>query len=232
VPILEIDSGLTTGQTRKFKKLFDHMKNINGKSYFCAKHMHGVLITNSMQSALNIVQANLRYIQPYILNIDDELYIKHIGIDLLLERLSEENPKKRVQYLSARAYISTILANDPEIFKDAALRAADLDKKKIQAMHYVKKHATRCALTKKRFRKGIECHVHHIEGISEKPELADDPKNLIPLCKSVHDEYHSWVIQRGDSVTKASLKRFALEHSYNRDWSMFTGDAIFARQDS
>lgn len=98
-------------------------------------------------------------------------------------------------------------------------------------MQYVKKHATHCALTKRRFCRNVECHVHHIEGVSEKPELANDLRNLIPLCSEVHDEYHSWVIREKHSISKASLKQFASLHNYNRDWSTLTGDAIFAQQD-
>lgn len=226
--VVEIETDLTKAQLSKFKTLFTSMKIIGGKAYFLTKDMHGVLLTNSKQKAFNIVQANLKHVQIYLINLDDEQYIKHIGIDVLLDRLSETNPKKTTQYLAARAYVSAFLANNSEVFKDATLRGKELDQQKIQVMQDVKKYATHCALTKKIFKKGDECHIHHIEGVSEKPELANDSSNLLPLCKKVHEDYHAWVIREGQAITRASLKHFALLNNYNRDWSTFTGDAIFA----
>jgi hypothetical protein len=107
------------------------MKLINGKAYFPTSEMHGVLLTQSKQNAINIIQSHLKFIQPYVLNIDDSLYIKHVGIDVLLDILGQENPKKKIQYLAARAYISAFLANNPDVFKDSMLRGIELDKEQI-----------------------------------------------------------------------------------------------------
>ena len=215
---IQIISDLTPRQFSKFKSLFAKKRLERGKVYFLTNEMHGVLLTNSRQGAMNIVKAHLRHVQIYIENFNDEQYIKHIGIDVLLEALGDENPKKKTQYLAARAYIASQLANDPEVFKDAQITGNIQDREKIQAMNDTKKQATHCALSGIAFGKGIQCCVHHIEGVSEQPALAADPANLIPLTKAVHDDYHSWVISKKQSITKASLKQFALERDYSRNW--------------
>ena len=216
--VVEIETDLSLRQLSKFKILFKEKKLINGKVYFPTSQMHGVLLTQSKQSALNIIQRHLRFVQPYIENINDDQYLKHIGADVLLDRLGEENPKKKTQYWAARAYISAYLANSPEIFKDAELAGQKLDKEKIKAVQVIKKGAKRCALSEKDFEKGVECHIHHVEGVSERPDLASDPKNLIALCEDVHREYHAWVNSRKESVTRATLKQFARAHNYKTDW--------------
>jgi hypothetical protein len=216
--VLEIKADLKAGQISKFRHLLKGMKLINGKAYFPTDQMHGVLLTNSRQGALNIVKSHLAKVQPYIINIENDQYIKHIGIDVLLEALGEENPKKKILYLSARAYISAKLADDPNVFKDALLRGQQQDRKKIQVVQLTKRNAERCALSGVVFGDGVECHIHHIEGISETPDLATDPKNLIALSGEIHKEYHSWVIQKGESVNRATLKQFAKEHQYRTDW--------------
>ncbi|MFN6200660.1 MAG: hypothetical protein ACLBM7_13835 [Dolichospermum sp.] len=218
MPIIEIETDLSRTQLSKFKKLFTLMKLINGKAYFPTSEMHGVLLTQSKQNAINIIQSHLKFIQPYVLNIDDSLYIKHVGIDVLLDILGQENPKKKIQYLAARAYISAFLANNPDVFKDSMLRGIELDKEQIQAMQYVKKNSKHCALTLRPFQKGIKCHIHHIEGVSERPDLATDVKNLLPLCEDVHTEYHQWVISHQKNVTRATLKHFAKEKKYETSW--------------
>lgn len=215
---IHIEANLSPHQFSKFKSLFAQMQLLKGKVYFPPSEMHGVLLTNSRQGAMNIVKAHLRHVQPYIENIDDKQYIKHIGVDVLLEALGEENPRKKTLYLAARAYIAGKLANDPEIYKDAQLQANEQDKKKAQAMHSVKKQATQCALSGAKFGKGTDCCAHHIEGASEQPELVTDIKNLIALTRVVHEEYHSWVIAEKQSVTRATLKRFAKVHNYSTAW--------------
>jgi len=216
--VLEIQTDLTNGQISRFRKLFKSMLLKNGKAYFLTEEMHGVLRTKSRTGATNIVKAHLRYVQPYILNENDNQYIKHIGVDVLLDILAEENPKKKISYLASRAYISAYLANDPEVFRDAELRGKQQEKETIQAMQYVKRNATHCALSNTKFEKGIECNIHHVEGVSERPDLATDVKNLIPLTKEVHDQYHSWANANQLAVTRATLKQFAKEFDYRTDW--------------
>jgi hypothetical protein len=60
--------------------------------------------------------------------------------------------------------------------------------------------------------------IHHIEGVSERPDLATDVKNLLPLCEDVHTEYHQWVISNQKNVTRATLKHFAKEKKYETSW--------------
>ncbi|MBN8564121.1 MAG: hypothetical protein J0L70_26655 [Leptolyngbya sp. UWPOB_LEPTO1] len=216
--VIQIETDLSPGQLNKFKSLFAKMQLRDGKAYFPTSEMHGVLLTHSKQNALNIIKAHLRFVQPYIWQENDDQYLKHIGIDILLEQLGEESPKKKTQYLAARAYISAWLANNPEVFKDAQLTGQELDRKKISAMQSVRNKATHCALSGKPFGQGVECHVHHIEGVSEQPDLATDPKNLIAICEDIHKAYHSWVNSQGGSVTRATLKQFAALHGYKRNW--------------
>lgn len=216
--VLKIQTDLTDRQISRFGKLFNSLFLKNGKAYFPTKEMHGVLQTKSRNGAFNIVQSHLSIVQIYIENVDDEQYIKHVGIDVLLDTLASENPKKQIHYLASRAYISAYLANDSEVFKDAALRGREQEKETIQVMHRVKKDATHCKLSGKLFKKGVECHVHHIEGVSEQPDLATDIENLIPLCKDVHDKYHKWVSDNQLAITRSTLKQFAKEFDFRTDW--------------
>lgn len=217
--VLPIEVDLTDGQLNKFKKLFNSISLCNHKAYFLAREMHGVLLTNSRQSAMNIITSHLRFIQPYIETFDRDMYIKHIGVDILLDKMSEENPKKRVQYLAVRAYISAQLANDSNIFRDAVFEAIQIDRKRIQAMQWVRARVEKCELSGVSS-KDVEIDIHHIEGVSEQPDLATDVKNLIPLDKKIHKEYHAWAIKEGQPVTRASLKQFAKKHGYSTNWSM------------
>ena len=218
MPVLEIETDLSPGQLNKFKKLFAAMKLINGKAYFPESEMHGVLLTQSRQTAKNKIQANLSEIQQYALNIDDNLYIKHIGIDILLDKLSESNPRKKIQYLSVRAYISSYLANSPDVFKDAVLRANEIEKKVISVMDSIRKNALKCALSGKPFTSSVECHVHHVEGVSERPDLQAVASNLLPVWNEIHTDYHRWANQNQKMVTRATLKEFAVIHKYRTDW--------------
>jgi len=215
---VEIVTDLSARQISKFKKLFDSMLLKNGKAYFLTREMHGVLQTNSRQGAINIIQAHLSIVQIYLLNEKDDQYIKHIGIDVLLDALGKENPGKEIHYLAARAYISAFLANNPNVFKEVEIAAKKKKEETIKAMHFVRNHATHCMLTGKMFGKDLECHIHHIEGVSEQPELATDIKNLIPLCEDVHKTYHLWVNLNQLAVTRATLKQFAKEFNYKTDW--------------
>jgi hypothetical protein len=211
-------SDLSQRQLSKFKNLFEKKKIQNGKVYFPSNEMHGVLLTNSRQGAINIIKANERDLKPYLENFDDNQYIKHIGVDVLLDKLGEENPKKKTLYLATQAYIAGQLANDPDVGRDAAVAAAKIDEERMRAMRTVKQEATHCKLSGVAFGKGVDRCVHHIEGVSEQPSLAADPNNLIVLTKEVHQQYHSWVSENHLAVTRATLKQFAQQKGYNRNW--------------
>lgn len=52
----------------------------------------------------------------------------------------------------------------------------------IKAMRTYRKEHPRCEITG---RKGV--HVHHIEPVHVRPDLADDPANFISLCPKAHE---------------------------------------------
>ncbi|MDF5718019.1 MAG: hypothetical protein PUP93_30180 [Rhizonema sp. NSF051] len=218
MPVLEIETNLLPGQLNKFKKLFAAMKLIDGKAYFPQSEMHGVLLTQSRQVAINRITAHLDIIQQYVFNEGDNMYIKHIGIDNLLDKLAEDNPKKKIQYLAVRAYISACLANNPEVFKDAELRIDKIENQVKDVMAYIRKNALKCVLSGKPFTSSGQCHVHHVEGVSERPDLQAVASNLLPVWNEIHTDYHRWANNSQKMVTRATLKEFARIHGYRTDW--------------
>lgn len=215
---LQLDIDLTDGQLRKFKSFFNSMIIVDHRSYFSTSEMHGVLLTQSKEKAKHKLKNQESYVNQYLLNIDDETYIKLIGVDILLDRLCEIDPRKQHQYLASKAIINTWAANNPEIFRDGQIRANKEEREKIKAMHWMRKKASHCLLSGMQ-KPDVKLEIHHILGVAETPELAADVENLIPLSREVHQEYHSWATREEVAVTRASLKKFALIHGYNTDWS-------------
>ncbi len=214
---LQLDTDLTNGQVRKFSSFFKSMIIVDHRSYFSTSEMHGVLLTRSKAEATNKLENQLSYITNYLKNINDDRYIKLIGVDILLDRLCEVDPRKQHQYLASKAVINTWAANNAEIFKDGQLRAIEKEHEQVRVMQWVKRNATHCLLSGKSAQE-VQLDIHHIFGAAEKPELATEVHNLIPLSKDIHKAYHSWVLMQGGAVNRASLKRFALIHRYSTSW--------------
>ncbi len=208
---ITIETDLSRGQINKFKCLFKSMKIHNGRAYLPILEMHGVLLTNSRQSAANIVKSHDRIIKPH----QEGEYLRPSGVYVLLESLCDENPAKSLGYRASLAFITAELANNPELARSNQIAAADKRRSTINTINDVKRKALKCVLSGTEFGSKVECHIHHIEGKSEQPEFVDEPSNLIALTAEVHKKYHTWVKFNKKAITRQTLKEFAKRHNYN-----------------
>lgn len=211
---VEVQTDLTKGQLRKFNSLFKHMAIRNGQPYLPIYYMHGPLLTNSRQSAVNIVQRHSSLVNPF----KEGDYLRPQGLYCLLEKLCEENPKKAIGYRAAIVVVSSEIANNPNLVVASLQSATEKQQAVNKTIREIQKDATHCQLSNKKFTKNNPCEIHHIEGESEEPDLADDPNNLIALSRKVHKEYHSWVIKNEEDISQASLKKFAKIFGYRTDF--------------
>ncbi len=208
---ITIETDLSRGQINKFKCLFKSMKIHNGRAYLPILEMHGVLLTNSRQSAANIVKSHDRIIKPH----QEGEYLRPSGVYVLLESLCDENPAKSLGYRASLAFITAELANNPELARSNQIAAAVIGRSATNTIAIVKRNALRCALSHVEFNSKVKCDIHHIEGKSEQPNLVDETSNLIPLTDAIHKEYHTWVIVNKKAITRQTLKEFAKRHDYN-----------------
>ena len=206
---ITIETDLSCRQLSKFKCLFDHMKIENGRAYLPINEMHGVLLTNSRQSAVNIIRAHSKLVKPH----QKGEYLCPSGVYALLEALSDENPAKALGYRASITLIAAELANNSELAKSTQIAATNRRWSTMNTINEIKRKATHCALSGEKF-KG-NCHIHHIEGKSEQPDLIDEPTNLIPLTTKIHKKYHAWVTANNKAITRQTLKEFAKRHGYN-----------------
>lgn len=208
-----IQTKLTKGQLSKFNSLFKNIMIRNGQPYLPIHYMHGPLLTNSRQSAINIIQRNSALINPF----KEGDYLTPAGLHVLIEKLCIENPKKAIGYRAAIAIISSELANNPNLIVATLQGAANKQESVHKTMREIQNDAKYCLLSNVEFNKNNPCDIHHIEGQSEAPEFADDPKNLIPLTSTIHRAYHSWVNENELDISRATLKFFAKISGYRTD---------------
>lgn len=207
---ITIETDLSRGQINKFKCLFKSMRIRNGRAYLPILEMHGVLLTNSRQSAANIVKAHDQIVKPH----QEGEYLRPSGVYVLLEALCDENPAKALGYRAALAYITAELANNPELARSTQIAAAGIKRSTVNIINDIKRKATHCALSGAKFDSNVECDIHHIEGKSEQPDLVNEPSNLIPLTAKVHGQYHEWVSANNKAITRQTLKEFAKRNGY------------------
>lgn len=208
---ITIQTDLSRAQINKFKCLFASMVISNGRAYLPINEMHGVLLTNSRQSAVNLVKAHSQVVKAY----QEGEYLRPAGIYVLLDALCDENPAKALGYRAALAYITAELANNPELARSNQIAAADKHRSTVNTINDIKRKATHCVLSGAKFDCNVECHIHHIEGKSEQPDLVDEPNNLLPLTAEVHNQYHNWVVVNDKAITRQTLKEFAKRYGYS-----------------
>jgi hypothetical protein len=219
---LNIDTDLSQKQIAKFKGLIDGLIVVDNTAYLRLDELHGVLLTSSKQQAQEIVNVHRDLMKPYF--VTDKVKfapfgviaaIKPAGMYVLLDRLATINAKRAPEYRSSLVVLSYIMAKHPGVrlgdWKNAKAQFDSVTK----AMRNLKKLHIACQLTGHPFHSGDEKHVHHIEGRSENPSLAADANNLVVLHNWVHNDYHSWVIERGMPVCRASLFFYADRRGYS-----------------
>lgn len=123
-----------------------------------------------------------------------------------------ESPEDKVIALEAQV---AQLQKELLAYKTRESAKSELD---VLLMDFViQNDAKYCVLSNVEFNKNNPCEIHHIEGQSEAPEFADDPKNLIPLTSTIHRAYHSWVSENELDISRATLKSFAKTFGYRTD---------------
>lgn len=214
---------LTKYQVSKFNALNKHLVVKNGAAYVPLGELHGVLLTNSRKNARDIVNAHRSFVKNYLVpNLDDDIdqpYIRPIGLQILLEQLSFENPRRALDYRASAALLAYIVAAHPQLAFEGQIKAKTVQLEKDRLFAKLKKNHERCQLSGKRFGKGEEKHIHHIVAESINPGLAADEKNLVVISGKVHDGYHAWVCEKGSEISRASLKNYARAHGYDMSWA-------------
>ncbi|MEB3360148.1 MAG: hypothetical protein VKK04_25710 [Synechococcales bacterium] len=219
---------LTKYQVSKFNSLASNLVIKNGVAYVPSTELHGVLLTRSRQRAKEIVNAYRNTLRIYLieahnLEIDgDDPYIRPIGLQILLDQLSIDNPRRATEYRASAALLTYIVANYPQLAIEDQIRERDRRTIQAQVWRNLKRRHTCCQLTGRLFNGETEKHIHHIIAESIRPDLAASENNLIVISGEVHDEYHAWVTAGGYEVNKATLRNFARRKGYSLAWDNFS----------
>jgi hypothetical protein len=213
---LELQTTLSARQVAKFNGLFDQIMVVDNNAYLKLTELHGVLLTTSRQRAIDIVNRNMDIVKNYIIRDPMKFAeygvasgIKPIGIQLLLDHLTDTVARRASDYRASQVLVSCIIAKHPGVMiadqRKAKGQAAELSAivRTVKAAHSV------CQVTGQPFTGNGEKHAHHIEGKSENPTIAADAMNLVVLKGSVHQDYHEWVHQNQVEISRATLGYYA-----------------------
>jgi hypothetical protein len=222
---LVLDTPLSQAQVNKFKGLMTRLIVVDNTAYLRMDELHGVLITTSRQQAQDIVMANMDLVKPYLVTdrVKFEKYgvssaIKPAGLYLLLDHLAAVNAKKAPEYRASLVLLAYIISRHPGVMLGDWQAAKEQFQDMSKAMRKLKNRVKACQLTGHRFHSKDEKHVHHIEGKAENPDQAADKENLMVVHGWVHDDYHSWVMQQGMGVSRASLWFYANRKGYSTEF--------------
>lgn len=214
---------LTKYQVSKFNALNENLVVKSGAAYVPLGELHGVLLTNSKKNARDIVNAHRSFVKNYLVpSLDtaiDQPYIRPIGLQILLDQLALENPKRATDYRASAALLTYIVAAHPQLAIAGLIEAKSTQSAKEQLFKKLKKKYKKCQLSGDIFEQGVEKHVHHIVAESINPGLAADENNLVVISGEVHDGYHDWVCEHNLEINRASLKNYARKYGYALDWN-------------
>lgn len=213
---LELQTTLSARQVAKFNSLFDQIMVVDNNAYLKLTELHGVLLTTSRLRANDIVERNMDIVKNYIVRDPVKFQkfgvksgIKPIGIQLLLDHLTDTVARRASDYRASQVLLSCIIAKHPGVMiadqAKAKAQTAELNAivKKVKAAHSV------CQITGQPFIGDDEKHAHHIFGKSEYPTIAAEAMNLVVLKGSVHQDYHEWVHQNQVEISRATLGYYA-----------------------
>jgi Fe2+ or Zn2+ uptake regulation protein len=219
------DSTLSNAQISKFKGLMQRLIIDNNTAYLRLDELHGVLLTNTRQQAIDILTAHNDLLKPYLVS-DKVRFAKHgvmtvvkpVGVYVLLDHLATVRAARAVEYRASLVLLSYVMAKHPGVMLGDWNNAKEQFQKISKAMRQLKKQHSACQVTGHPFHSGDEKHVHHIEGKSENPSKADDTGNLVVIHGWVHDDYHSWAIDNGLPISKASFWFYASKRGYSSEF--------------
>jgi hypothetical protein len=219
----EFETCLTPLQLAKFRGLIDGLIVADNTAYLRLGELHGVLLTKSKQQARDMVMANRDLLMPYLVTDPIKFKpfgvssaIKPAGIYLLLDRMASRKAIRAPEYRASLAILCFIMAKHPGVALGDWKNAKAQFQATSKAMRTVKDKHSVCQLTGHPFYSGDEKHVHHIEGKSENPSMADDTSNLVVIHGWVHDDYHSWASRKGMPVCRASFWFYADKRGYSK----------------
>lgn len=217
-----LETTLTNGQISKFNSLASNIIVEGGAAYIPIDKLHGVLLTNSRQRAIAIVNNHKDIVKAYLVRdpIRFEKYgvsatIKPMGLYALLETLAEDNPKRASDYRASLALLSYIIAKNPQLSLSSSIKAKHQEALKNSVIGKLKRQNSICLLCEEPFTDEDEKHAHHIEGESEDPSLATDQDNLILVKGWIHVDYHNWLNQTGLPINRESLRNYAMMKNFS-----------------
>lgn len=217
-----LETTLTNGQISKFNSLASNIIVEGGAAYILIDKLHGVLLTNSRQRAIAIVNNHKDIVKAYLVRdpIRFEKYgvsatIKPMGLYALLETLAEDNPKRASDYRASLALLSYIIAKNPQLALSSSIKAKHQEALKNSVIGKLKRQNSICLLCEEPFTDEDEKHAHHIEGESEDPSLATDQDNLILVKGWIHVDYHNWLNQTGLPINRESLRNYAMMKNFS-----------------
>jgi hypothetical protein len=217
-----LETTLTNGQISKFNSLASNIIVEGGAAYIPIDKLHGVLLTNSRQRAIAIVNNHKDIVKAYLVRdpIRFEKYgvsatIKPMGLYALLETLAEDNPKRASDYRASLALLSYIIAKNPQLALSSNIKAKHQEALKNSVIGKLKRQNSICLLCEEPFTDEDEKHAHHIEGESEDPSLATDQDNLILVKGWIHVDYHNWLNEIGLPINRESLKNYAMMKNFS-----------------
>jgi hypothetical protein len=227
-----LGTSLTKGQVAKFNILANSVLVKNGAAYLPLDQLHGALLTNSRNTARELVQAYRDILRIYLVGAEeletesDYDYIRPIGIQVLLDQLVMDRPKRANDYRASSTLIAYIVASHPQLALGAVIAARELESQKQALIQKLKKQHKCCQLSRQVFGKGHEKHVHHIVAEAINPGLVAAESNLIVITGSVHDEYHAWIKEISGEVCRQTLRNFARRKGYSLEWDRGDSNAL------
>jgi hypothetical protein len=213
---------LTQGQVNKFSGLAKQIIVEGNSAYIPIKELHGVLLTTSRVKAAAIVNHYENLVKPYLVTdkivfqkLGIQSVIRPVGVYNLLEQLALDRPGRATEYRASLALLTCIVAQYPQLMLNAAIAAKALDSRtkvlinKLKALHNI------CQLSGQEFAFKEEKHAHHIEGVSESPELMAVEDNIIIIKRWLHDDYHEWASKGEYPLNRISLRYYARHKGYS-----------------
>jgi hypothetical protein len=219
---LILPTRLTKGQVSKFNILPDNIIVDGNSVYLSMDKLHGVLLTNSSQSAKNIINNYYGIVRFHVvrdLTNGKILGIRPIGLYLLLEQLATDNPQRAVEYRASLSLVSYLISANQKVDYASESAAKEVNTEAAKVVSKLKRIHPVCQLSRVAFTGTEEKHAHHIVAASVAPDSIASAANILIIKKPIHQDYHNWVSQNGRSVDRNSLIEYARTKGYSTIYS-------------
>jgi hypothetical protein len=219
---ITLKTTLTKGQVAKFNSLFRSLIIEDGVAYIPINQLHGVLLTNSKERAITIIENYKDIVKPFLTRDKNRFQKYEVssviapqGLYNLLEVLASDNPKRANEYRASHVLLAYLIATHPQLAISSHGKAKKEERQKNSITGKLKRTHKICQLCEQDFLTNDEKHIHHIEGQSENPRLKSEIKNLIVIKGSIHIDYHEWARKEGLPISRATLKYYAKIKNYS-----------------